>query len=138
VAGDPTEFETAYLGALREGRERDLGLGFSGQGPHRDDLTVEADGVDLRRFGSAGQIRAAMVVLKLGKLRLLQDRHGEAPVFLMDDFDTDLDETRSRDLAAFLHRGGCQAVVATSKDVLADRLGVPFKRVRMDGGAAEE
>lgn len=136
--GDPDRFAEVFAEALDDGRERDLGMGFTGSGPHRDDLVAELDGVDLRRYGSAGQIRAALVALKLAKLRLLQDEHGEAPLFLMDDFDTDLDETRARNLAGFLHEGGFQAIVATSKDSLADDLGVPFRRIRMVGGEAAE
>ena len=54
----------------------------------------------------------------------------------MDDFDTDLDEVRAAALGAFLTEGGFQAVVATSKESMADRLGVTFARVRMEDGEA--
>ena len=75
-----------------------------------------------------------MVALKLGKLSLLQTDRGEAPLFLMDDFDSDLDEGRASALAAFLEDGGFQVLVATSKETIAERLGVSFNKVRMDGG----
>lgn len=131
---DPTRFQERFLEALTAGRERDLGLGFTHSGPHRDDLAVELDGVDLRKFGSAGQQRAALVVLKLAKLALLKDERGEAPLFLMDDYDTDLDEVRARSLAEVLHDGGFQAIVATSKEEMIDRLGVAVHRVQMLDG----
>jgi DNA replication and repair protein RecF len=131
---DPERFADVFLAELRRGRERDLGLGFTHTGPHRDDLTVELDDVDLRTYGSAGQLRAALVVLKLAKLALLKEEREEAPVFLMDDYDTDLDEERARSLAAHLHEGGFQAIVATSKDALVERLGVPVRVVRVRGG----
>ncbi len=133
---DPTDFPRVYRDALARTRRRDGQLGFTSTGPHRDDCVVELDDVDLRRFGSAGQVRAAMVVLKLAKLATLREDRGESPVFLMDDFDTDLDEVRAAALARHLHEGGFQAVVATSKNALADRLGVPFRRVRMAAGEA--
>jgi DNA replication and repair protein RecF len=117
-------------------RDRDVATGHTGRGPHRDDVELELDGVDLRRFGSAGQLRASMVALKLGKLFLLQRTRGEMPLFLMDDFDSDLDEVRAAALAAFLRDGGFQAFVATSKESMADRLGVNFTKVRMEGGEA--
>jgi DNA replication and repair protein RecF len=131
---DPSRFRDRFLEALAAGRERDLGLGFTHSGPHRDDLAVELDGVDLRKFGSAGQQRAALVVLKLAKLTLLKDERGDAPVFLMDDYDTDLDEIRARSLAEVLHEGGFQAIVATSKEEMIDRLGVAVHRVHMLDG----
>jgi len=125
-----------FASRLRRTRDGDQIHGHTGLGPHRDELLVELDGVDLRRYGSAGQVRAAMVALKLGKLALLQKEMGEAPLFLMDDFDSHLDEIRAAALAEFLHQEGFQTLVATSKEGLADRFGVAFEKVLMENGAA--
>jgi DNA replication and repair protein RecF len=127
-------FEGLYAERLERGRERDRTFGFTVEGPHRDDLSVELAGVDLRRFGSSGQVRLAVVALSLAQLRLLQEEKGESSLFLMDDFDSDLDETRTSALATYLHDGGFQALVATSKEDLAERLHVPHRRVRVDDG----
>ncbi len=129
-------FPEVFRAALARERESDEGLGFTAVGPHRDDLRVDLGGVDLRRFGSAGQVRAAMVVLSLGKLEVLRESRGEAPVFLMDDFDSDLDEPRARALAAFLESGGFQAVLATAKEGFAETLGVPVRKIRLEAGQA--
>jgi len=131
-----TEFRRVFLHGLFASRERDLAVGHTCRGPHRDDMRVELGGTDLRKYGSAGQIRASMVALKLGKLSLLGQDRGEAPLFLMDDFDSDLDEVRASALASFLHGGGFQTLVATSKEGMADRLGVPFRKVLMRDGEA--
>ena len=133
---DPDGYEARLRKALEQHRRRDLAFGFTGDGPHRDDMVAELDGVDLRRFGSSGQLRAAMVALKLAKLILLSEERTETPVFLMDDFDSDLDEVRTAALASYLNGGGFQAVVALSKETLADGIDVPFQRVRMVGGEA--
>jgi len=117
-------------------RGRDLELRHTSEGPHRDELLVELDGVDLRRFGSAGQVRAAMIALKLGKLSLLRQARGEAPVFLMDDFDTDLDEARMAALIEHLRDAGLQSVVATSKEEWAARIAGAELKLRMIEGAA--
>jgi DNA replication and repair protein RecF len=130
------EFRAILGQALAQARSRDRELGHTSLGPHRDDLQIELDGVDLRRYGSAGQVRAAMIALKLAKISLLREERGQSPVFLMDDFDTDLDEVRASVLADFLHRGGFQTLVATSKETLVGRLGVAFARVVMEGGVA--
>jgi DNA replication and repair protein RecF len=133
---DPSEFPSLYRESLARSRARDAALGFTADGPHRDDLDVTLDGADLRKFGSAGQLRAAMIALSAGKLGLLKDQRQESPLFLMDDFDSDLDEARTRSLVDFLRDGGFQALLATSKDGFVDRLGFPFPRIRMEGGLA--
>lgn len=133
---DPARFEALFRDALGVKRRRDQALGFTAEGPHRDDFEVTLDGADLRKFGSAGQLRAAMIALCAGKLSQLRDERREAPLFLMDDFDSDLDEHRTRSLVEFLRDGGFQALMATSKDGFMDRLGVPFRRIRMEGGLA--
>jgi DNA replication and repair protein RecF len=133
---DPAAFAATFGDALARGRSRDLALGFTSEGPHRDDLETSFAGADLRRFGSAGQLRATMIALCAGKLSLLKERHQESPLFLMDDFDSDLDEFRVRSLVEFLREGGFQALLATSKDGYLDRLGFSFPTIRMEGGLA--
>jgi DNA replication and repair protein RecF len=134
--GDAADFVEIMAKNLESGRGRDIGTGHTGVGPHRDELRVELDGTDLRRFGSAGQVRASMVALKLGKLSVLKEARGEVPLFLMDDFDSDLDEVRAAALAGYLDAGGFQVIVATSKEKMVDRLGVTFSKVRMEDGEA--
>jgi DNA replication and repair protein RecF len=133
---DREGFVTRFREVLERGRDQDLALGYTRRGPHRDELRVDLGGVDLRRFGSAGQVRAAMVALKLAKLSLLHDDRGEAPLFLMDDFDSHLDEVRAAELAGHLHQEGFQALVATSKEGLADRFGVAFTKLILQSGTA--
>jgi len=133
---EPSKFPDIFADFLLRNRKRDLALGHTFGGPHRDDLVLELNGVDLRRFGSAGQLRASLVVLKLGKLCLLQKDRGEAPLFLMDDYDSDLDERRAGDLARYLDAAGFQALIATSKESLADRWDVPCARFRIEDGVA--
>ena len=134
---EPTEFKGVFIDELTRNRDNDRTLGYTGRGPHRDELRVELDGVDLRRFGSAGQVRGAMIALKFGKLNLLQQARGETPLLLMDDFDSDLDERRASAVAGFLNDGGFQAIVATSKEEMTDRLGANFAKIRVRGGRAE-
>jgi DNA replication and repair protein RecF len=132
----PDRFPDVLSRSLERGRGRDVELGHTAVGPHRDDLAIELQGVDLRRFGSAGQVRASMIALKLAKMVLLREERGEAPLFLMDDFDSDLDEVRMSAVADALHHGGFQSLLASSKEAPLARMGVPFTKLRVDGGAA--
>ncbi len=132
---DPSSYGEILATALERNRDRDSRLGYTSSGPHRDDLAIELDEIDLRRFGSAGQARASLVALKLAKLGVLQEDRGESPLFLMDDFDSDLDEVRAAALAGYLHERRFQALVATSKEAMVERLGMDLDIVHVDEGS---
>jgi DNA replication and repair protein RecF len=61
-----SDLESGLYSALQRGRIKDQAMGHTFRGPHRDDLVVELNGIDLRKYGSAGQLRASMIALKLG------------------------------------------------------------------------
>lgn len=68
-------------------------------GPHRDDLLFSLDERPLGAFGSQGQQRTAVLALKVAEYVVMRDRSGEAPLLLLDDVLSELDERRA---AAFL------------------------------------
>ena len=69
-------------------------LGRCKVGPHRDELSFLLNGVDARRFGSAGQQRTLVLALKLAELELVGELYGESPILLLDDVLAELDPTR--------------------------------------------
>ena len=84
-------------------RERDLSLKMTTVGPHRDDLLVKAEGIDLRRFGSQGQQRTAALSLKLAELAMAKKKQRENPVLLLDDVLSELDTIRQESLLERIH-----------------------------------
>ena len=84
--------------------------GATSVGPHRDDLTLALDGMELRSYGSRGEARTAALALRVAEYRLLSERHGEAPVLLVDDFSAELDADRRAYLLS-LTAGTPQAIV---------------------------
>lgn len=83
-----------YLEKLNAGMADDLDKRTTGQGPHRDDLELSLDGDGLKPFASQGQQRSAVLSLKLAELAILRQDTGEAPVLLLDDVMSELDESR--------------------------------------------
>ncbi len=69
-------------------------LGRCKVGPHRDEVSFLLNGVDARRFGSAGQQRTLVLALKLSELELIGELYGESPILLLDDVLAELDPTR--------------------------------------------
>lgn len=80
--------------ALRDSAREDIYAGATGIGPHRDDLTLEIDGLSARTFASQGQQRSAALAMKLGEAQILRAHTGEEPVILLDDVMSELDESR--------------------------------------------
>lgn len=81
---------------IRAGRERDIQMRMTCVGPHRDDLLIRANGIDLRRYGSQGQQRTAALSLKLAEIELVQDITGDIPVLFLDDVLSELDQSRQQ------------------------------------------
>jgi len=96
---------------------RDLERGATGLGPHLHDIAILADERDLRRFGSQGEQRVAVLALLLGEAELLSER-SVPPLLLLDDVLSELDATRRRTLAERIREVGQSLVTATSADAL--------------------
>jgi DNA replication and repair protein RecF len=82
-------------------KERSRGVALAG--PHRDDVTLDLDGRSLGIFGSQGQQRTAVLALKVAEYDIMRDRCGEAPLLLLDDVLSELDQQRAH---AFLEGVG--------------------------------
>lgn len=63
-------------------------------GPHKDDLLVEIDGCSARQYASQGQVRTAVLSLKLACRELFREDTGQWPVLLLDDVLSELDPRR--------------------------------------------
>jgi DNA replication and repair protein RecF len=109
----PAEEAAALETELYERREQDLERGFTTHGPHRDDFSFEADGRDLRRFGSQGQQRIALLALLLAQRDALAATTGRTPIMLLDDVLSELDKERRARLLGLLANGG-QTLITTA------------------------
>ncbi len=88
---------------LFRNRERDLRMKMSSTGPHRDDLCVKVNGIDIRKYGSQGQQRTAALSLKLSEIYLVKKRIHDTPVLLLDDVLSELDSSRQMYLLDSIH-----------------------------------
>jgi DNA replication and repair protein RecF len=104
--------------ALEARLEEDLDRGTTGLGPHLDDVGIAAEGRDLRRFGSQGEQRLAVLSLLLAEAQLLADRGPAPPLLLLDDVLSELDERRRRALAEGLAGAGQTLITATGASAL--------------------
>jgi DNA replication and repair protein RecF len=98
---------------LTDRHAQDLERGFTGHGPHRDDLAFLREGRELRAFGSQGQQRLALLALLLAERAAIAAVREAMPVMLLDDVMSELDRDR-RDRLVRLLRGGGQSVITTT------------------------
>ncbi|MGI8781743.1 MAG: DNA replication/repair protein RecF [Solirubrobacteraceae bacterium] len=98
---------------LAERLESDLERGFTGHGPHRDELVLRRDGRELRAYGSRGQQRLGLLALLLAERDALSDSRGTPPLMLLDDVMSELDAGRRTRLVDVLRAGG-QSLVSTT------------------------
>ena len=99
---------------LRERTASDLERGFTGHGPHRDELSTVRDGHELRAYGSQGQQRLALLALLLAERAALAQRRATPPLMLLDDVMSELDLTRRRALVELLRGTGGQSVITAT------------------------
>jgi DNA replication and repair protein RecF len=100
-------------GELAERLDSDLERGFTGHGPHRDELVLSRDGRELRTYGSQGEQRLALLALLLAEREAVGDARGALPLMLLDDVMSELDADRRARLVELLRAGG-QSVVTTT------------------------
>ena len=92
------ELREAYI----KTRQRDLILGWTSQGPHKDDLEMKLGEYPLKQVGSQGQQRTFVLAMKLAQALYLADTTGEAPILLLDDIFDRLDSERVERIVAMV------------------------------------
>lgn len=104
-----------FLDRLAAVRQEEIARGVTTIGPHRDELRFLSNGIDLGDFGSRGQVRTALLSLKLAEALWMKERSGQWPVMLLDEIMAELDENRRADLLAYL--GECEQTLVTTTDL---------------------
>jgi DNA replication and repair protein RecF len=107
------EIREGFLGALRQTRSEEIRRGVTVLGPHRDELRLLANGIDLSDYGSRGQVRTALLALKLAEIEWMKARTGQWPVLLLDEVLVELDDRRRLDLLKYLEKTE-QALLTTT------------------------
>lgn len=107
--------QQVFAEALMTNRREHIARGLSTLGPHRDDLRFIASGIDVGRYGSRGQVRTALLALKLAELEWMHFRSGKKPVLLLDEVLAELDDKRRADLLSRISENG--QVLLTTTDL---------------------
>ena len=123
LAGVATPIELKYepewrrvglIAALQAVRTDDVRRGVSTVGPHRDELELSINGLASRTHASQGEQRTLALALRLAGHRLVTERTESAPILVLDDVLSELDDGRARALLGHLP-GGQVVITSASK-----------------------
>ncbi|MGH2450642.1 MAG: hypothetical protein ACRDGE_05130, partial [Candidatus Limnocylindria bacterium] len=127
---------------LAERTDGDVERGFTGHGPHRDDLALRHDGRELRSYGSRGQVRLGLLALLLAEREELAAERGSPPLLLLDDVMSELDVARRARLVDVLRERGQSVITATelahvpgADDAGVERVAIAEGRVLQEAAA---
>jgi DNA replication and repair protein RecF len=134
--GDLADYAALLEERLKLRVQAELAAGHTLIGTHRDDLDVLFDGHDLRKYGSSGQQRSALLILQLATVSVFFEQNREYPLFLLDDIDAELDYKRIGQLLEYLS-DKTQTFVTTSKESFIEKFGAGAEIYTIENGRVE-
>ncbi len=142
---DLDEIAAKFAAELAAARPADLARGISTVGPHRDDWSILVNGKNLGQFGSRGQVRTAVLALKLAEIHWMKSITSDVPILMLDEVIAELDQHRRGALLSYVAgqvqgRGMAQAILTSTDPALfsddflarATRITVQAGRVSVD------
>jgi len=114
VAPDLRAMRTAFANSF----EKDRARGFTGEGPHGDEVAIAMKDVRARHHASQGQHRAMALAMRLAELDVITSRTSRIPLLLLDDVSSELDPERNRRLFERISSIGGQVFLTTTQPEL--------------------
>lgn len=122
-----SDAEENYLEKIIKGREKDIIKGFTNIGIHRDDFEIFIDRKNVINYGSQGQQRTTVISLKLAEAEVIYEEKEERPIILLDDFMSELDETRIKGFIENIKNN--QVIITGTKKVQIEGIDCSFFKI---------
>jgi len=113
--------ELNYRERLREIEMREIQTGHTLIGPHRDDFIVVLDGKDMAKYGSRGEVRSAILALKMAEVNYIEQNPVNSvskPILLLDDIFSEFDKFHRLHLFKLIE--GYQTIITTTDKEFVD------------------
>ena len=131
------KIEAGFLAELKAQRRSEIARGVTTIGPHRDEMRFLSNGIDLGTFGSRGQVRTALMTMKLSEIEWMKQKTGYWPVLLLDEVLAELDEDRRADLLSRVSQSK-QSLLTTTDIQLFDPGNIAdWQRWRIENGTLQ-
>ena len=132
---DAEAVKQRYLEMLMSSHDREIALGATQYGIHKDDTDIRINGKSARIYCSQGQQRSLALAMKLAEGEICREEFGDYPVFLFDDVLSELDDTR-RDYM-ILHAQNKQVIISTCESDFLKKMQAE-KRILVKDGSYRE
>ena len=122
-----------YLSDFKDSREnlikkyqnnlkKDLFLGKTSMGIHRDDIEFELDGMSLKECGSEGQQKNVLIAFKLSEIDIVKEVKGYYPILIFDDLSSELDKTKINNILSMFDDKVQTFITTTSIDFFSNEI----------------
>ncbi len=132
------EISAGFLEQLNRLRNEEISRGVTTIGPHRDEMRFLANGVDLGDYGSRGQVRTALLGMKMAEVDWMREKTGHVPVILLDEVMAELDAERRADLLTYLETSGQVLFTTTDLDLFTPEFVEAAETWRVQAGTIEK
>jgi len=110
------QWNDVFFNTLKLQRSRDITLGFTSSGPHRDDFACKINGKTAREYASQGQCRTLAITLKLSSIDLIGKSKNRSIIILVDDAFSQLDDSRTEKICTLVEGRGQLFLTRVSSD----------------------
>src|SRR5262249_3728897 len=128
------EIRAQFAEMLKDSLRRDLAIGSTQIGPHKDEILLILNGNKVKFYGSIGEKRTCALALRLGELDLFRAKLQKMPVLLFDDVSSELDRTRRQSLVELLRDEDTQVFITATElpSTLMEDLAKRFEHIDLD------
>lgn len=112
-----------FLEKIQTNYQKDIRLGYTTVGSHRDEIFIGRDDKDLLEFGSQGQKRSSVISLKTASFELIRKKIGTDPILLIDDVIRELDIKRREFFVDLIRECGQAFFTTTDLEGIQDYIG---------------
>ncbi len=128
---------------IRDNRPKDLIMGYTLRGIHKDDLVMSLGDFLIKREGSQGQNKTYLIALKLAQFVFLKENAKVTPILLLDDIFDKLDAQRVEQIVKLVGGDEFGQIFITDTnsanlDTILHRVGSEYKLFGVEGGNITE
>lgn len=149
ISGDKEQVTIEYISQLnqkslgellRENLQRDMAIGHTSTGIHRDDLQLTIGGYPIRRYGSQGQQKSLIIALRLSQAKIIEEHCGRKALLLLDDVFDKLDMERVENLIELVAGENFGQIFITDSNKvrlegIVEKFAADYKLFTIDKGA---
>lgn len=126
-----------YLDLTKQNLAKDIAVGRSFSGTHKDEISLIINGNSLKKYGSQGQIKSALIALKLAEYDIISKKVNKRPILLLDDIFEKIDDERAHSLTQIIKRGNFGQIFITDTNIdrlkqFCENIAKPYQHINLD------